>query len=110
MGSRLCSGQLPISTSLGNDPERRPPPSETARRPFSMVHRLLDVIDQIQIGKRTAVFIDVVISIGSDQNGADIGDPGNVWWHELLPGLSASRSQVQLVDFGRHFAKSIHEE
>ncbi len=59
--------------------------------------------------KRTAVFVDVVISIGSDQNGADIGDPGNIGWHELLPGLSTSRSQVQLVDFGRHFPETIHE-
>src|ERR1035438_10381724 len=42
---------LPVWPSLGNNLERRPRPARRARRPSSIVHWLLDVIDQIQIGK-----------------------------------------------------------
>jgi hypothetical protein len=70
---------------------------------------LLHVVDQIQIRQRPPVFINVVIAVRGDQDGADIGDAGDIRRHKSLPGLSVSRRQVEFVDFGRHLAEAIHK-
>ena len=46
--------------------------------------QLLKVIHQIQVGKRATAFVDIVIAVGSDGDGANVGDARHVRWNELF--------------------------
>src|SRR5437588_7008001 len=72
--------------------------------------QLLKVIHQIQVGKRATAFVDIVIAVGSDGDGANVGDARHVRWNELFPKLFAARGQVQSVDRGGNFAEPINQQ
>src|SRR5579864_989004 len=72
--------------------------------------RLLYVIDKIQIGEGAAVLVDVGLAVGSDEDGADVGDAGDVGRNKLLPRLFVAGGYIQFIDMSRHFAEAIHEQ
>lgn len=71
---------------------------------------LPQVVHQIQIGKRATVFVDVIVAVGSDEDGANVGHAGDVWRNQLLPKLFVAAGQVQPVDRGRDFAEPVDEQ
>ena len=55
-------------------------PTVTAGPSSSLVdlRQLLQVVDQIQIGKSAAIFVDVIVAVGRDEDGADVRDAGDI--------------------------------
>jgi hypothetical protein len=49
--------------------------------------RLLDALDQIEVGKRAAVFVDVGLAVGSDQDWAQVSNTCRICRHKRLPRL-----------------------
>src|SRR5271166_2706798 len=72
--------------------------------------RLLEIVHEIQVGKRAPVFVHVVISVGSNKNGADIGNSRYIRWHQLLDHLFAASSQLQFIHRGRTLAQPVNKQ
>ena len=70
---------------------------------------LLDIVHQVQIREGAAVFVDVIVAVGGDQNRADIGHSRHIRQDQLFPWLLVSGSQVQFEDLSGHLAKVVQE-